>query len=127
MECKPRHVGKLNVQGFDGWNVNWKLFGDVFIDQQFGEHCLIFQKAWTKLISEFLEVSRKNIGTEPSAYSPLKIAEVAEAVAVNCVTETFDPEDRLRDQQDILEICSSLIALSGYTVLASSTYHQEQT
>ena len=57
---------------------------------------------------------------------PLKLAEVAEALAVNCETETFDPEDRLRDQHDILEICSSLITLSGYMVLASSINNQEQ-
>lgn len=48
------------------------------------------------------------------SYHPLTIAEVAEAVAIDCENEEFDPENRLPDQTDILEICSSLVTLSGY-------------
>ena len=48
------------------------------------------------------------------SYRPLTLNEIADAVAVDCENETFDPENRLRDPCDILEICSSLVSLSGY-------------
>jgi hypothetical protein len=47
------------------------------------------------------------------AHWPLTIEEIAEAIGVDCENESFDPENRLRDPLDILEICSSLISLSG--------------
>lgn len=47
------------------------------------------------------------------SYRPLTLDEVAEAIAVNCDDECFDPEDRLPDQYDILEICSSLVTLAA--------------
>jgi hypothetical protein len=50
------------------------------------------------------------------SFRPLTIDEVAEAVAVDCENETFDPEQRLRDRYDILEICSSLVTLFGCVV-----------
>jgi len=43
---------------------------------------------------------------------PLTLSEVAEAVAVDCENEKFDPEDRLREPEALLEICSSLLTLS---------------
>ena len=45
---------------------------------------------------------------------PLKLHEVAEAVAIDPEREIFDPENRLRDPEALLEICSSLLILSGY-------------
>lgn len=48
------------------------------------------------------------------ACRPLTINEVAEAIAVDCEAEKFDPEDRLPEADDIIEICSSLVTLSGY-------------
>lgn len=47
------------------------------------------------------------------SYRPLTIAEVAEAVAVDCENDRFDPGDRMIDQYRLLEICSSLVILSG--------------
>ena len=47
------------------------------------------------------------------SYQLLTLNEVAEVVAVDCKNEIFDPEDGLRDRHDILDICSSLIFLSG--------------
>jgi hypothetical protein len=44
----------------------------------------------------------------------LTIDELAEAVTVDCTKEQVDPELRLRDPYEILEICSSLVELSGY-------------
>lgn len=45
----------------------------------------------------------------------LSISEVAEAIAVNYEDEVFEPEnDRLRDVNEVLEICSSLVTMSGY-------------
>lgn len=44
---------------------------------------------------------------------PLTIDQVAEAVAVDVENEIFDSGNRLRDKRDILEICSSLVILSG--------------
>jgi len=41
---------------------------------------------------------------------------VAEAVAVDPEREIFDPENRLRDPEALLEICSSLLVLSGYVI-----------
>lgn len=51
------------------------------------------------------------------SYRPLTIQEVAEAVAVDCENEIFDLDNRLRDPEDILEICSNLLILSGYVTL----------
>ena len=48
------------------------------------------------------------------SFRPLKLDEVAEAVAVDCDNKIFDPENRLPDHHDILEICSSLVTWSGY-------------
>jgi len=53
------------------------------------------------------------------SYRLLTLKEVAEVVAVDCKNEIFDPEGKLRDPCDILEICSSLISLSGYSRLKS--------
>ena len=45
---------------------------------------------------------------------PLELQEVAEATAVTLKpSPKFDPEDRLRHPQDLLAICSSLIAVSA--------------
>ena len=44
---------------------------------------------------------------------PLTLREVAEAVAVDCECGRFDPENRLRAPEALLEICSSLVTLSG--------------
>ena len=44
---------------------------------------------------------------------PLELIEIAEAVAVDCEKERFDPDDRLREPEALLEICSSLLILSG--------------
>lgn len=45
---------------------------------------------------------------------PMTIYEVAEAVVVDCEEEEFDPEYRLPDPYDIIEICSSLVTLSRF-------------
>lgn len=42
---------------------------------------------------------------------PLHISEVAEAAVIDPVLGSFDPEDRLSDPQDILQICSSLVTV----------------
>ena len=55
----------------------------------------------------FLAVSRR----------PLTLREVAEAVVVDIEKEVFDPENRLRDPEVLLEICSSLLTLSGYVIV----------
>ena len=48
------------------------------------------------------------------SFRPLTIDEVAEAIAVDCENDIFEPEDhRLGDVYDLLTICSSLITLSG--------------
>jgi hypothetical protein len=47
------------------------------------------------------------------SYEPLTLVQVAEAVAVDCESEMFDPENRLREPEALLEICSSLLSLSG--------------
>ena len=47
------------------------------------------------------------------AYRNLTLDEVAEAVAIDLETETFTPENRLRDKLDIFDICSSLVTLHG--------------
>jgi hypothetical protein len=51
----------------------------------------------------------------------LNMDEVAEAVDEN---ESIDPEARLRDEHDILEICSSLVTWLGY--LHPSTFEFDQ-
>lgn len=43
----------------------------------------------------------------------LSLSEVAEAVTVDLEKQCFDPEDRLREPEVILEICSSLVILSS--------------
>ena len=48
------------------------------------------------------------------SFKPLTLFELAEAVKVNCEKRIVDPKSRLRDPRDILEICPSLIELSGY-------------
>jgi hypothetical protein len=47
------------------------------------------------------------------SYRPLTLSEVADAAVVNCENEKFDPGNRLRDSYDLLEICSSLIAITS--------------
>ena|SRR5438046_7708293 len=48
------------------------------------------------------------------SFQPLSLEEVAEALAVNMENQRFEPENRLMDLTAVLEICSSLVALSGY-------------
>ena len=47
---------------------------------------------------------------------PLLLAEVAEAVAVNTASLSFEEDNRLFDPSDILSICSSLVTLSEDTM-----------
>jgi hypothetical protein len=51
-----------------------------------------------------------------SCLRPLKLYEVAEAVAVDPKAETIDPENRLREPATMLDICSSLVTLSGHVI-----------
>ena len=51
-----------------------------------------------------------------SSFRPLSLVELAEAVKVNCQSESLDPKSRLRHPRDILEICPSLIELSRYVL-----------
>ena len=47
------------------------------------------------------------------SYRPLTMNEVAEALAIDCEDLTFDPdENRLCDENDIFEICSTLVTRS---------------
>jgi ankyrin repeat protein len=57
---------------------------------------------------------------------PLTLNEVAEAIAVDYEEERFDPENRLNDPNNILEICSSLVSLSVLRQfnLSNSQYHR---
>lgn len=50
-----------------------------------------------------------------ASYRPLSLIEVAEAIAVDCDHEIIDLNRKLRDEHDILEICSTLITKSNYT------------
>jgi ankyrin repeat domain-containing protein 50 len=47
------------------------------------------------------------------SYEPLTLLQVAEAVAVDCDSKIFDCENRLREPEALLEICSSLLTLWG--------------
>jgi len=47
----------------------------------------------------------------------VSVAEVAEAIAIDCENEIFDPENRLRDEEVVFEICSSLVTLSGCAIV----------
>jgi Ankyrin repeats (3 copies) len=47
---------------------------------------------------------------------PISLEEAAEAVAIDLERNIFDPQDRLRDASSILEICSSLVTLTPFTV-----------
>jgi hypothetical protein len=47
------------------------------------------------------------------SFRPLTIEEVAEATAVDVENEEFDTENRLRNPEVILEICSSLVKLAS--------------
>ena len=48
------------------------------------------------------------------ACRPLTIDEMSEALTVDCEEENINPKRRMRDPSAILQICSSLIGLSGY-------------
>lgn len=48
------------------------------------------------------------------AFRTLTVDEIAAAIAVNCKEEKVDSKLRLREPTEILEICSSLIELSGF-------------
>ena len=52
------------------------------------------------------------------SYRPLAVAELAEAIVIDGDKLKFDPQDRLWDCYDILEICSNLITVtvSGFVV-----------
>jgi hypothetical protein len=49
---------------------------------------------------------------------PVTLAEVAEALAMDCTNDhpQFDPDQRMQNPQDILSICSSLVTISSPTV-----------
>ena len=47
------------------------------------------------------------------SFQSLTINEVAEAIAIDSENEIYSPENCLRDAQDILNICSSLVTLHG--------------
>jgi hypothetical protein len=47
------------------------------------------------------------------SYRPMTLSEVSEAVIVDYKNCEFDPENRLRDPHDLLEICSSLITVTS--------------
>jgi Ankyrin repeats (3 copies) len=51
---------------------------------------------------------------------PISLEEAAEAVAIDLERNIFDPHDRLRDASSILEICSSLVTLTPFTVTSSN-------
>lgn len=47
-------------------------------------------------------------------YSTPSLEGLADAVGVDTCSLRFNPDERLADKFDILEICSSLVTLSGY-------------
>lgn len=47
------------------------------------------------------------------SYRPLTIEQVADALTVDCEGEKVDPKKKMRNPYEILEICSSLIEISG--------------
>lgn len=67
------------------------------------------REAYTAL--QFLTVARCSVS----------VADVAEAVAVNQETHTFDPNDRLTDPFDVIEILSSLVTYSSDQILLRSS------
>jgi hypothetical protein len=73
-----------------------------------------YNRILNNIPEEYHKEARRVMQLLAISYRPLTIDEVAEAIAVDCENEVFDPEKRLPDQMDILEICSSLVTLSGY-------------
>ncbi|EER44863.1 ankyrin repeat protein [Histoplasma capsulatum H143] len=56
------------------------------------------------------------------ASRPLTLSELAEGAIIQPNITTLDPEDRLHDPEDILEVCGSLVSLDGpYVVLAHNS------
>jgi hypothetical protein len=47
---------------------------------------------------------------------PISLGEAAEAVAIDLDKQVFDPGNRLSDPRSILKICSTLIAVSQFTI-----------
>lgn len=54
----------------------------------------------------------------------LSLGEVAEAVTVDLEAQCFDPEDKLREPEVILEICSSLVILSDNGIEDETEYNK---
>ncbi|OAX80282.1 hypothetical protein ACJ72_05386 [Emergomyces africanus] len=51
------------------------------------------------------------------ASRPLTLSELAEGAVLQPNMSTLDPEDKLRDPEDILEVCGSLVSMDGAHVI----------
>ena len=127
MECNfqtYRHETNV-LLGSDGWNVSLTVSENVLLDRRLEKALCQLPKSLDETYNRILNNIPKEYQREAHcvlhllviSYRPLNLKEVAEAVAVDCENEIFDPEDRLRDPYDILEICSSLVSLSRYSHL----------
>ena len=98
-----------------------KCYNLFAIRKSLGELPSTLDKTYDRILNSIPEMHRREahcvMQVLAVTYRPLKIDEVAEAVAVDCENEIFNPEYRLQDPEDILEICSSLVCLSGYIPL----------
>ena len=78
-----------------------------------------YDRILVNIPKEYIREAQCAIQLLAISYRLLTVDEVAEAVAVDCEHDTFDTEMKLLNPESILEICGSLVALSGYAELLS--------
>lgn len=73
-----------------------------------------YDRILNSIPSEYLKEARCILQLVTVCYSPPSLESLADAVGVDTCGLRFIPDERLADKFDILEICSSLVTLSGY-------------
>jgi len=71
-----------------------------------------YQRIIANIPEEYYQEALRVMQIMVVAFRPLTLEAVAEAMVIDDRKEIFDPECRMRDPMDILEICSSLVSVS---------------
>jgi hypothetical protein len=77
-------------------------------------------------ILQNIEFAQKTLSWLLASEKPLRLTEIVEALAVDVESRCLDRDATLNDGQDLLEICSSLVAYNEDTGVLSFSHYSVQ-
>jgi hypothetical protein len=85
-----------------------------------------YDRILQNIVEDDIEFAQKTLSWLLASEKPLRLTEIVEALAVDVESRCLDRDATLNDGQDLLEICSSLVAYNEDTGVLSFSHYSVQ-